>query len=145
MIETRFLLHHMVINSSVTRLHGSPPGQHAPPDQEVSGLVQPFLHALFPPEHHPALLCQVQQVWQAAPLPTLQIQQGVKKTPPKGTLPTPLRFKFLGLPPASSLRFFHLEILANEEAIGSGSNAKVVNVVTPRTTLTHFNTSQSRS
>ena len=37
---------------------------------------------------------------------------------------------------------FYLEILANEEAIGSGGNAKVVNVVTPRTTLTHFNASK---
>ena len=81
------VLHHSYCKKLGSQhLHGSPPGQHAPPDQEVSGLVQPFLHDLLPPEHHPALLCQVQQVGQAAPLSSLQVQQGVKKPPPKGTL-----------------------------------------------------------
>lgn len=82
-------------------------------------------------------------------------------------LPTPPWFKFLGLPPASGLRFFHLvlirvetgkygesevncgskylQILANQKAIGSGGDAKIVNVVAPRTTFTHLHASKPRS
>ena len=67
-------------------LHSSPPGQHASPDKKASGLFQSLLHTRLPLEHRSALLCQVQQVWQTAPFTTFQIQQGVEKTPPKGSL-----------------------------------------------------------
>ena len=38
----------------------------------------------------------------------------------------------------------YLQILANQEAIGSGGDAKIVNVVAPRTTLAHLHAAETR-
>ena len=38
----------------------------------------------------------------------------------------------------------YLEIFSNEEAINSGGDAKVVNVMTPRTTLAHLDAPKPR-
>ena len=39
----------------------------------------------------------------------------------------------------------YLQILADQEAIGSGGDAKIVDVVAPRTAFTHLHASKPRS
>ena len=76
-------------------------------------------------------------------------------------LPASSWFEISWLPSSCALRLFHLqvqstwwhgteqtrylEIFPDEKAINSGGDAKVVNVMTPRTTLAHLDAPKSRS
>merc|ERR1719209_2659638 len=125
-------------------LQSSPPRECSPPHQELPCLVQALLHPLPLLKGLPAPLCHVQQVGQALLLATLKVQQGVEEILPERTLPASSWFEISWLPSSCALRLFHLEIFSDEKAINSGGNAKVVNVMTPRTTLAHLDAPKPR-